>query len=176
MIPTTLSRPDASEYKAYYHTYVDPIADQNALELLSTQKNALEPLRAIDESRALYRYAPGKWSVKEVIGHVTDAERIFSYRLLRIGRGDKTPLASFDQEPYIDTAHFDRFPITDIIDAFRTTRDATLSVAGQIDEDGWPRTGTASDSPVSARALAYIIVGHASHHFGILRDKYGLTL
>ncbi len=176
MTPTTLSRPDASEYKPYYHTYVQPIADQNVLELLVAQKDALEPLRKLDETGALHRYAPGKWSVKEVIGHVTDTERIFSYRLLRIARGDTTPLASFDQDPYIEAAKFDRFPVTTLIDAFRTTRSATLSIASEIDEEGWLRMGTASDSPISARALAYLVAGHASHHFSILRDKYRVSI
>lgn len=176
MTPTTLSRPDASEYKPYYHTYIEPIADQNALELLAAQRDALEPLRKLDDAQALHRYAPGKWSVKEVIGHVTDAERIFSYRLLRIARGDRTPLAGFDQDPYIAAAKFDRFPIAAMIDAFRTSRDATLSIASQVGEEDWPRTGTASDSPISARAIAYLIVGHASHHFQILRSKYGVAL
>ena len=176
MTQTILSRPDASEYKPYYQTYIGPIADQDALVLLATQKNALEPLRSLDDSRALHRYAPGKWTVKEVIGHVTDAERIFAYRMLRIGRGDKTPLAGFDQDPYIVAANFDRLSISALIDAYRTSRDGTLSIASQIDDEGWTRRGTASDSPVSARALAYMIAGHASHHFAILRDRYGLAI
>lgn len=176
MNPTILSRPASSEYNLHYAAYIGPMADQNALELLATQKGALDGLRTLDESRALHQYAPGKWSVKEVIGHVTDAERIFSYRMLRIARGDKTPLANFDQDPYIEAAGFDRYPIGQLIDAYRATRESTLSIAREIDAEGWQRMGVASDAPVSARALAYIIVGHAGHHFAILRDKYGLTL
>jgi hypothetical protein len=176
MNPTILSRPATSEYKAFYETYVAPVADRNALETLSTQKNVLDGLRTLDEPRALHRYAPDKWSVKEVIGHVTDAERIFAYRMLRIARGDKTPLASFDQEPYIQAAGFDRYPIGQLIDSYRVSRDSTLSIASEIDSDGWSRMGVASDAPVSARAVAYIIAGHAAHHFGILRDRYGLSL
>lgn len=172
----SLSRPDASEYKPAYNTYIDPVADHDALELLTTQIDALEPLRSLSESAALHRYAPGKWSVKEMIGHITDAERIFAYRMLRIARGDQTPLANFDQQPYVDAAHFDRFPIAALVDAFRTARAATLSLTSEIDDDGWRRMGVASDFPVSARALAYIIAGHAAHHIGILRDRYGVAV
>ncbi|MEO8945140.1 MAG: DinB family protein [Gemmatimonadaceae bacterium] len=176
MNPTKLSRPASSEYKPSYDAYIGPVADQDALDLLARQKTALDGLRTLDESRALHRYAPGKWSVKEVIGHVADAERIFSYRMLRIARGDKTPLANFDQEPYIEAAGFDRFPVGQLVDAYHATRNSTLSIANEIDADGWSRMGVAGDAPVSARAIAYVIAGHAAHHFGILRDKYRLTL
>lgn len=172
----TLSRPDTSEYATYYQTYVAPIADQDVLELLNTQSTVFEPLRSLSESGATHRYAPDKWSVKEVIGHLNDAERVFAYRMLRIARGDETPLAGFDQQPYVDTAHFDRLPISSLVDSFRTARASTLSLAGEIDDDGWRRMGVASGFPVSARALAYIIAGHATHHIGILRDRYGMAL
>jgi hypothetical protein len=176
-MPSSLpSRPDASEYAPYYHTYIGPIADQNVMELLQTQLDAFEPLRSIGESGAGYRYEPGKWSVREVIGHVTDAERVFSYRMLRIARGDQTPLAGFDQEPYVAAANFDRLPIAALIDAFRATRNATLSLAGDLGADAWLRMGVASGFPVSVRALSYIAAGHAAHHIRILRDRYGLSL
>lgn len=170
------TRPDASEYATYYQTYVGPIADQNLLDLLNKQPSAIAPLRSLSDSDATHRYGPDKWSVKEVIGHITDAERVFAYRMLRIARGDQTPLAGFDQQPYVDMANFDRFPIASLIDAFGTTRAATLSLAGEIDDDGWRRMGVASGFPVSARALAYIIAGHATHHIGILRDRYRMAV
>ena len=170
------SRPDSSEYAAYYGKYIEPVAAQNVMELLKAQPAALQSLRSLGDSDSARRYAPGKWSVKEVVGHMTDAERIFSYRMLRIARGDQTPLAGFDQQPYVDAAQFDRFPIAQLVDAFGTARAATLSIMDEIDDDGWPRMGTASGFPVSARAIAYIIAGHAAHHIEILRDRYGLAL
>lgn len=171
-----LSRPDASEFATHYQTYIGPIADQNVPELLTEQADAFEPLRPLSESDVAHRYASDKWSVKEVIGHVTDAERVLAYRMLRIARGDQTPLAGFDQQPYVEAANFDRFPIAALIDAFRTTRAATLTLVNEIDDDGWRRMGVASGVPVSARALAYIIAGHATHHIAILRDRYGVAV
>lgn len=176
-MPTlTLSHPAASEYAPYYDTYIAPVAGQNALDTLVTQHNALDPLRSLDDSRALHRYGPDKWSVKEVVGHMTDGERIFACRLLRIARGDQTPLPGFDQQTYVEAAGFDRLPIGKLVDSFRATRAATIALVGEIDEEAWLRTGTASGFTVSARALAYIITGHASHHIGILRDRYGMPL
>ncbi|HEY5086742.1 MAG TPA: DinB family protein [Gemmatimonadaceae bacterium] len=171
-----LGRPDASEYAAYYRTYIGPVADGDVLALLVAQASAFDSLRSLNESQAMQRYAPDKWSIKEVIGHVTDAERVFCYRMLRIARGDQTPLASFDQQPYVDAAKFDRLPITSLIDAFRATRAATLSLTCELDDDAWRRMGTASGFPVSARALAYIIAGHATHHIGLLRNRYDVAV
>jgi uncharacterized damage-inducible protein DinB len=171
-----ISRPDASEYAPYYHTYIGPVADKDILQVLVSQAASFDPLRSVDDAQALHRYAADKWSVKEVVGHVTDAERIFAYRMLRIARGDQTPLSGFDQQPYVDIASFDRLPLAQLVDAFRTSRASTLALAAELDEDAWRRMGVASGFPVSARALAYIIAGHAAHHLGILRDKYGMAL
>jgi uncharacterized damage-inducible protein DinB len=167
-----LSHPGAGEYAPYYNTYIAPVAGQNALETLVTQLDALDPLRSLDDAQALHRYAPDKWSVKEVVGHITDAERIFACRMLRIARGDKTPLPGFDQQPYDEAANSNRLPIGVLVDTFRATRAATIALANEIDGDAWLRTGTASGFTVSARALAYIITGHATHHISILRDRY----
>ncbi len=176
-MPTqTISYPEPSEYAPYYQKYVAHVAGQNVLETLATQLDALEPLRSLDESRALHRYAPGKWSVKEVIGHMTDAERIFTYRMLRVARGDETPLPGFDQDPYVEAGKFDRLPIGVLIDAFRAARMSTIALVGEIEDDAWSRRGTASGFPVSVRALAFIIAGHTAHHVGILRDKYGMPV
>ena len=176
MTDNMLSRPEASEYAPYYHTYIGPIEDQDVMGLLRTQANAFDPLRSLSNPDAAYRYGPDKWSVKEVIGHVTDAERVFSYRMLRIARGDQTPLAGFDQQPYVEAANFDRHSIATLIDAFQTVRAATISLASELDDVAWRRMGTASGFPVSVRALAYIAVGHAAHHIEILRDRYGMSL
>ncbi|MEO7042823.1 MAG: DinB family protein [Gemmatimonadaceae bacterium] len=169
-------RVETAEYAPYYGTYIGPIADQDITALLVSQAQALDALRSFDESRALQRYAPDKWSVKEVVGHITDAERVFAYRMLRIARGDATPLAGFDQQPYVEAAHFDSMPISMLVDSFRATRASTLALMAEVSDDAWPRIGVASGFPVSARALAYIIAGHATHHVKILREKYKLSI
>ena len=169
-------RADAAEYAPYYGKYIEQIAGQDVSALLASQASALDALRSLSESQALHRYAPDKWSVKEVIGHITDAERIFAYRMLRIARGDGTPLAGFDQQPYVDSAHFDNLSMTTLVDSFRVTRASTLALMAELSDDAWPRMGMASGFPVSARALAYIIAGHATPHIGTLRDKYGVAV
>ncbi|MEO7217274.1 MAG: DinB family protein [Gemmatimonadaceae bacterium] len=176
MQKTSPLRVEASEYARYYGTYIGLIADQDITALLLSQAGALDSLSSLSDVKAKYRYGPDKWSVKEVIGHITDAERVFAYRMLRVARGDATPLAGFDQQPYVEAAHFDALPITTLIDGFKTTRAATLSLMAQIDDAAWPRMGTASGFPVSARALAYIIAGHLEHHMRILRDSYQVSV
>ena len=169
-------RVEESEYAPYYGTYIGPIADQDVAALLASQAGALDSLASLSDAQGKHRYGADKWSVKEVMGHITDSERVFAYRMMRIARGDSTPLVGFDQQPYVDAANFDALPIATLIDGFRTTRAATLSLMKQIEDEAWPRMGTASGFPVSARALAYIIAGHATHHIGILRDRYGVSV
>lgn len=169
-------RIESGEYAPYYGTYIGPIADQDITSLLVSQAHALDSLRSLDDASALLRYAPDKWSVKEVIGHISDAERVFAYRMLRIARADATPLAGFDQQPYVEAAHFDKLPISKLVDSFRAARTSTLALMEELDDDAWPRMGVASGFPVSARALAYIIAGHTTHHIRILREKYGMNV
>jgi uncharacterized damage-inducible protein DinB len=133
-------------------------------------------LRALTPAQAGSRYAPGKWSVAEVLGHVIDAERIFAYRALRIGRGDETPLPGFDQDRYAPAGAFDRRAPAEIVEEFESVRRATLTLLRGLPEAAWRRRGTASDQPVTVRALAYILAGHELHHLGVLRSKYGLPL
>ena len=176
MSSSAAMRVESAEYAPYYGTYIGPIADQDITALLVSQARTLDGLRSLDEPRALHRYAPDKWSVKEVVGHVTDAERVFAYRMLRVARADATPLAGFDQQPYVEAAHFDSMPISKLVDSFRATRASTLALMAELNDDAWPRMGVASGFPVSARALAYIIAGHATHHIKILREKYKLSI
>ena len=175
MSQQVLSRPGESEYAPFYAGYIARI-DGDAIERLKRQATAFEPLRNLAESRADSRYEPDKWSVKEVIGHVTDAERVFAYRLLRIARGDATPLPGFEQAGYVANAGFGRHSMGTMLDAFRATRASTLAMLGEFDDAAWTRMGVASGFPVSARAIAYIIAGHLSHHASLLREKYGLAL
>ena len=168
-----IARPSTDEFAPYYGTYVNAVTGGDALAALVSQREGSERfLRGIPEARAGYRYAPEKWSIREVVGHVSDAERIFCYRMLRIGRGDETPLSSFDENAYVPTGGFDRRPLADVAAELAAVRDATLALARNLDETALLRVGTASGKRVSARALAWIIAGHEAHHIRVLRERY----
>ena len=131
-------------------------------------------LRAVPEARGSYRYAPGKWSVKDVVVHLADVERVMAYRALRIGRGDQTPLPGFDEDAYAAEAAADRLPLAALVEAFAQTRRATLDLFRQFPPGAWDRRGTASGFPVSVRGLGFIIVGHELHHLDVLAERYSL--
>jgi uncharacterized damage-inducible protein DinB len=167
------SRPDSTEYSPYYGKYVEKVPQGDLLQILERERReTLALLRGLTETQALHRYAPGKWSIKEVVGHVNDSERIFAYRALRIGRGDTTPLASFDQDTYVPAGAFDARPVADLAAEYDAIRGATLALLRSFDEAALARRGTASGKEVSARGLAWIIAGHARHHFDIVRERY----
>jgi hypothetical protein len=174
---TPISPPLPDEYAPFYAGYVATVLRANVPAVLATQPEALSTACAgLTESEALHRYAPEKWSVKEVVGHLADAERIFAYRALRIGRGDVTPLASFDENAYVAAARFDRIPLGDLIDDFDTARQQTLSLLRAFGADEWERTGTAGGKTVSTRAIFYITAGHVRHHLRILSSRYALPV
>jgi hypothetical protein len=171
-----LPRPAADEAAPYYHSYIAEVGGDDIGEQLLEQLSQAERLfSGLDEAAALARYAPGKWSIKELLGHLNDSERIFSYRLLRISRGDSTPLPGFDQNPYVVAARFDQRPLVDLLGEFRAIRLSTVALSAGIPDEAWSQRGMASENPVTARALLYIIVGHVAHHLQVLRDRYGLV-
>jgi hypothetical protein len=173
MTKTNIGRPDATEYNPYYGKYISLVANSDILALLSQQLDeTLALLGSIPESQANFRYAPDKWSIKELVGHVIDAERIFSYRALRFARNDQTPIEGFEQDDYIRNASFDDYTLNDLASEFAHVRRASLSLFKHLDEEAWQRRGTASDNEISVRALAYIIAGHELHHMEILRSRY----
>jgi uncharacterized damage-inducible protein DinB len=129
-------------------------------------------LGQLGEARGDHRYAPGKWSIKEVIGHLADGERVFAYRALRFARGDQTPLASFDENAWVPQAGCDRRTLADLAAEFRAVRVATLALARSLTDEAAARTGVASGKTVSVRALIYMIAGHELHHLAILRERY----
>jgi len=129
-------------------------------------------LAAVPEARGGFRYAAGKWSIKEVVGHLADGERIMAYRALRIGRGDRTPLAGFDQDPYVAVAGFDARPLADLAAELAAVRAATVALLSHFDAAALARRGIASDNEISVRALAAIIAGHELHHLAILAERY----
>lgn len=173
---TLAARPTASEHAPYYSRYINLVPEGDIISLLEEQlKQTLTLLGSTSEDRAGYRYAPEKWSIKEMVGHMIDAERIFSYRALRFARGDKTPLPGFEQGDYVPNAAHDKCrlaELAELAEEFGHVRRATIMMFRHLDEAAWNRRGIASENEVSVRAAAYIIAGHELHHTKILKEKY----
>jgi hypothetical protein len=170
--PATV-RPAPTEHIPYYARYVALVPGDDVLAALAGQIGpTLEVLRGIPEERGGFRYAPGKWSLKEMLGHVIDAERIFTYRALRFGRHDPTPLPGYEQDDDIRNASFDACRLADLADELGHVRQSTLAFFRHLAPEAWLRVGTANDDPVSVRALAWIIAGHELHHLQVLRERY----
>ena len=168
-----LSRPASTEHLPYYGRYVELVPGEDVLAALAGQIGpTLEVLRAIPEERGGFRYAPGKWSIKEVLGHVIDCERVFAYRALRFARHDATPLPGFEQDDYVANAAFDDCRLADLADELGHLRQSTLALFRHLAPEAWLRAGTANDALVTVRALAWIIAGHELHHLQVLRDRY----
>lgn len=169
----TIARPQPGEYAPYYDRYISLIQGEEILTTLDHQrKEMMLLLCSRDEEEGNFRYAPEKWSAKEVLGHICDSERIFAYRALRIARADATPLAGFEQDDYVRNGAFANLSLEDLIEEFIAVRRATLALLRTLDEAAWVRRGIANKNEVSVRALAYIIAGHEVHHRMILEEKY----
>lgn len=170
-----LARPSPDESAPFYHEYIAQIPDEAIGPRLKAQVDELDALvRPLDDTSALARYAEGKWSIKEVIGHLIDAERIFAYRLLRVSRGDTTPLPGFDENAYVQASASDERPLAALQAEFRMVRRSTELLVESIPPAHWVRRGEANTFPISARALPYIMVGHVAHHLTVLQQRYGL--
>lgn len=168
-------RPRLPEFAESYLDYVTAVPDGDVRITLEREgERALSFYRRVAPELAGSSYAPGKWTVREVLSHVTDAERVFAYRALRFGRGDATPLAGFDQETWTPASHANARPWEDLLDEFRVVRAATLHLVRSFGAEDWARTGVASGWTVSVRALAWIVAGHELHHRRILIERYGL--
>jgi hypothetical protein len=173
---TTIPRPAADEFAPAYAGYVALVRDERVPVHLAAQiEQTAALLGRVGADREGYRYAAGKWSVREVVGHLSDTERVMAYRLLRVARNDATPLPSFDENAWVPPAEFDGRRLGDLVDEFRAVRAATLKLLHGLPAAAFTRRGTASGKTVSVRALAYIIAGHELHHVGVLRERYGLT-
>ena len=167
------ARPAAGEFFEYYGRYIALVPDGDVRTHLEKQiAETVTHIKSRGDAWSMSRYAPGKWSVKEMIGHIADAERVFAYRALRIARDDKTPFGGFDENAWVPVANCDARPTADLLDEFLAVRGATVKLVNSFDAETWSRTGTASDKPVSVRALAYIMAGHERHHLSILRERY----
>ena len=171
-----LPRPVEGEYDPGAAAYIAAAPEiLDAAAALIAQRDDLAGLfLTISESRAAFRYAPGKWTVREVLGHLCDAERIFASRLLRIGRGDATPLPGFDENTYVPAGAFEARAVADVLAEWTAVRDATVALVGGMPREAWTRRGTANGKTVTAGALVYVIVGHTAHHLRMLDERYGV--
>lgn len=168
-------RPAGDEYAPFYAGYVEAVGEGNPMDLLETQVAEIEALlEGVDEQAGLAAYAPGKWSVKEVLVHLIDAERIFSTRALRFARNDQTPVPGYDENAWAPASRADRRPLAEILDELRAVRAGTLAFFRSLEGDDFRKRGIADGQPVSVRALLWIVPGHMAHHLGVLRDRYGL--
>ena len=173
MSTSAIGRPAATEHAPYYEKYVSLVPEGDIISTLGRQAEAtLNLLGSIPESRANHRYAPDKWSIKELVGHVIDGERVFSYRALRFARNDPTPLAGFEQDDYVANAAFEEISLADIAAEFDCVRRASIYMFKALTADAWLRSGDANGDGVSVRAIAHIIAGHELHHVAILRARY----
>ncbi|MFA5910950.1 MAG: DinB family protein [Vicinamibacterales bacterium] len=168
----TIARPAASEFNPFYAGYVGKVSDPVAL--LKDQIAAFEKLRGLAETVGDHRYAEGKWSVKELVGHMADTERVFSYRLLRIARADQAPLAGFDENAWAAVAPHGKRRLADVVDELIAVRRSTIALIESLDDTAMANAGVANNSPVTARAICWIIPGHAQHHLGVLHERYGV--
>ncbi len=168
-----IGRPQPTEFAPFYANYVHQAVGVNPVVMIETQlADALQFLSTVSEEKSLHRYAPEKWSMREVLNHLTDTERSFAYRALWFARGFTEPLPGYDQNTGVAGAAADRISWADHIDEFRAVRLATISLFKNLPPEAWLRTGVASGNPFTVRALAFIIPGHVAHHLAILRDRY----
>lgn len=172
-----MRRPDESEYGAPYRRYVDLVPEADIVSALDLQAAVIErwPARVAHE-RETSAYAAGKWTPRQVVGHLSDVERVFCYRALRISRRDGTPLPGFDQNPYVANSEYANVPLQMLVAELVALRRANLPLFRRLDQASWSASGEASGMAVSVRAIAYIMVGHVRHHVNVLRQRYGLTL
>ena len=166
-------RPDTTEAAEYYLTYISKVPDGDICVTLERQQaETLALLRGISDEQSLHRYAPDKWSIREVVGHLNDTERVFAFRALWFARGFDSPLPSFDQNVAVPASGADRRPWASHVDEFGAVRQATVALFRSVQPEAWNRRGIASGNPFTVRALAWIAAGHVAHHAGIVRERY----
>jgi uncharacterized damage-inducible protein DinB len=167
------ARPESGEYAPYYDRYIAKVPDGDIVRHLESQiRDTASLMRGVPEARGGHRYAEGKWSIREVLGHLSDAERVFGYRAMRFARSDQTSLPGFDENAFVANSRFDARTLASLIDEYESVRGATVALLGGLDEDEWVRRGTANNNEMSVRALAWTVAGHELHHRALLQDRY----
>ena len=172
----TFERPHDGTFGEFYRKYIDLVPDGDLRRLLPVIFDAnYRAMRTIAPEQERHRYAPGKWSIREAVGHMVDTERVFSYRALRVARGDTTPLPSFDENLFVNEARYDDIPLEQILGELMAVHASTILLFENMTDRAFECMGTASEHPISVRALAYIIAGHELHHMNIFRERYGVA-
>ncbi|MEW6654583.1 MAG: DinB family protein [Bacteroidota bacterium] len=167
------TKPNVSEYAPYYGKYISLVPDGNILEILAGQNEFINNFfSGIEEEKSAYKYAEGKWSIREVLGHIIDTERIFAYRALRISRNDKTALPGFEQDDYVPYSNHDNTLLKNLTEEFVLVRKGNLKLLETFTDEMWIRTGTASGNTISVKAAVYVLAGHPIHHINVLKEKY----
>jgi hypothetical protein len=166
-------RPAKGDYSEYYQQYIDLVKDDNILKVLTEQnKETQNILNSFPKNRGDFKYAEGKWTVKEIVGHLMDVERVFAYRALSIARGEKKSLPGFDQDEYVKNGLFNQRTLSDLIYEFRLLRECNILLFKGLEKSIWQNRGLANDNEVTVLALMYMIAGHEKHHLNILRERY----
>jgi uncharacterized damage-inducible protein DinB len=167
------TRPESGEYAPYYDRYIALVPDGDIVRHHESQiRDTATLVRGLPETLGGHRYAEGKWSIREVVGHLCDTERVFGYRAMRFARSDHTPLPGFDENAFVANSRFDARTLASLIDEFESVRRGTVAFFGGLDEDEWVRRGTANNNEMSVRALAWTVAGHELHHRGLLQTRY----
>lgn len=173
LIYLNMSRPETNEYAPYYETYVSLVTEHEIVPVLAAQPLELQDIfDYVPEEKGTNAYGEGKWTIKEILSHLIDCERMFAYRALRISRGDETPIEGFEQDGYIENSHANGRSIDELLEEFNLLRRANLLFFNNLEDTGWKRLGTASGNGVSVLGLAYIMAGHIRHHIRILEERY----
>ena len=167
-----MKRPQPEEYNSFYQKYIDTVGDDVLSELSDQLLSFSQYLRSIPHDKIDFTYAEGKWTIKELLGHVIDTERIMAYRLLRFARNDSTGLAGFDENHYVTNAHFGNRDFNKMIEEFEAVREANLFLFRSLSEDDLQQKGEANNASLSVRALLFIIVGHVKHHQKVIEERY----
>ena len=171
------SKPSPAEYSPYFGRYIDLVAQTDFVAVLAGQPAEYRALLgALSQDKAGFRYAPGKWTIREVVGHVIDAERVFGYRAMCIARGEAVSLPSFDENAYAARAEHDGRMLLDLLEEFMHVRRGHVALFEHLSQDAWERGGTVNQNAISVRGLAYIMTGHARHHAGILKERYAAVV
>ena len=168
-----MNRPETNEFAPYYNTYVSLVSDDEIIPVLDKQPGEIDQMiSGLPEDKGSFAYAEGKWTIKELLSHLIDGERMFAYRVLRISRGDETPIEGFEQDGYIENSNANNRSFAELLEEFRLLRRANILLVQNLSDEASRRIGTASGNPVSVRALVYIMAGHIRHHINILNQRY----
>ena len=168
-----MNRPTETEYAPYYQNYVDQVSESDVLAVLRSEIDDLDVLlNRVPTDKETYAYGEGKWSIREIVGHLIDGERVFGYRAFCIARGETQNLPGFEQDDYLRTAPYNQISLEDLMSELRLVRLSNIAMFRTLDEAAWSRTGTANNNPVTVRALAFVMAGDLRHHMNVLRDRY----